>query len=156
MENQIRILLADADEALTARLREEFAKNPVFEIVGAANDGENAVELLQTQDADVLLLDLLLPKLDGISVLQAANELAKPPIGVVFTDVLTGYAAQSAAKLGVQYFIHKPCGAERLMERVQDIVRAERTAHRPEVNVEALVTSIIHEIGVPAHVKGYH
>ena len=71
---------------------------------------------------------------------------------------MTEYAAQAAEKYGVRYFISKPCGLQTVAERALEIVDTERTAKRtryPQANVEALVTSMIHEIGVPAHVKGY-
>lgn len=76
----------------------------------------------------------------------------------MLTGLLTDYAAQAAEKLGVRYFISKPCNLQMVAERVMEIVAAERADKKPfrqEAQVEALVTSIIHEIGVPAHVKGY-
>ena len=158
MESQIKILLVDANETFTAQLSSVLGQNPAFDVVGAANDGECAVELLQTAQADVLILDLLLPKLDGISVLKEASKLPKPPLGLVLSGFLTDYAAQAAEKLGVRYFISKPCNLQMVAERVMEIVAAERAEKKPfrqEAQVEALVTSIIHEIGVPAHVKGY-
>ena len=158
MESQIKILLVDANETFTAQLSSVLGQNPAFDVVGAANDGECAVELLHRKQPDVLIMDLLLPKLDGISVLKEASSLPKPPLGLVLTGFLTDYAAQAAEKLGVQYFISKPCNLQTVAERVMEIVSAERADKKPfrqEAQVEALVTSIIHEIGVPAHVKGY-
>ena len=158
MESQIKILLVDANETFTAQLSSVLGQNPAFDVVGTANDGECAVELLHRKQPDVLIMDLLLPKLDGISVLKEASSLPKPPLGLVLTGLLTDYAAQAAEKLGVRYFISKPCNLQMVAERVMEIVAAERADKKPfrqEAQVEALVTSIIHEIGVPAHVKGY-
>ena len=158
MESQIKILLVDANETFTAQLSSVLGQNPALDVVGAANDGEYAVELLHREQPDVLIMDLLLPKLDGISVLKEASSLPKPPLGLVLTGFLTDYAAQVAEKLGVRYFISKPCNLQMVAERVLEIVSAERADKKPfrqEAQVEALVTSIIHEIGVPAHVKGY-
>lgn len=158
MESQIKILLVDANETFTAQLSSVLGQNPAFDVVGAVNDGECAVELLHREQPDVLIMDLLLPKLDGISVLKEASSLPKPPLGLVLTGFLTDYAAQAAEKLGVRYFISKPCNLQTVAERVMEIVAAERADKKPfrqEAQVEALVTSIIHEIGVPAHVKGY-
>ena len=87
MENQIKILIADANEAFAAQMKTAFAQDPAFLVAGVANDGERAVELLQTAGADMLILDLMLPKLDGISVLQAASTLPKPPLGLVLTGL---------------------------------------------------------------------
>ena len=67
MNNQIRVLIADANEGFTAQLSGFLGENPAFVVAGVANDGEKAVELLHTVQADLLILDLLLPKLDGIS-----------------------------------------------------------------------------------------
>ena len=158
MESQIKILLVDANETFASQLASVLGQNPAFDVVGAANDGERAVELLHREQPDVLIMDLLLPKLDGISVLKEASSLPKPPLGLALTGFLTDYAAQAAEKLGVRYFISKPCNLQMVAERVLEIVSAERADKKPfrqEAQVEALVTSIIHEIGVPAHVKGY-
>ena len=99
MESQIKILLVDANETFTAQLSSVLGQNPAFDVVGAANDGECAVELLHREQPDVLIMDLLLPKLDGISVLKEASSLPKPPLGLVLTGFLTDYAAQAAEKL---------------------------------------------------------
>ena len=98
MESQIKILLVDANETFTAQLSSVLGQNPAFDVVGTANDGECAVELLHREQPDVLIMDLLLPKLDGISVLKEASSLPKPPLGLVLTGFLTDYAAQAAEK----------------------------------------------------------
>ena len=130
MNNQIRVLIADANEGFTAQLSGFLGENPAFAVAGVANDGEKAVELLHTVQADLLILDLLLPKLDGISVLKAASALPKPPIGLALTGFMTEYAAQAAEKYGVRYFISKPCGLQTVAERALEIVDTERTAKR--------------------------
>ena len=87
MESQIKILLVDANETFTAQLSSVLGQNPAFDVVGAANDGECAVELLHREQPDVLIMDLLLPKLDGISVLKEASSLPKPrlpPMGMIW------------------------------------------------------------------------
>ena len=117
MESQIKILLVDANETFTAQLSSVLGQNPAFDVVGTANDGECAVELLHREQPDVLIMDLLLPKLDGISVLKEASSLPKPPLGLVLTGLLTDYAAQAAEKLGVRYFISKPCNLQMVAER---------------------------------------
>ena len=139
MNNQIRVLIADANEGFTAQLSGFLGENSAFVVAGVANDGEKAVELLHTVQADLLILDLLLPKLDGISVLKAASALPKPPIGLALTGFMTEYAAQAAEKYGVRYFISKPCGLQTVAERALEIVDTERTAKRtryPQANVK--------------------
>ena len=96
MDNCIKILIADADEGFTSDLACYLKTNSSFDVVGAANDGEQAVRLLRTTQPNVLILDLLLPKLDGLSVLKEASALPKPPIGLVLTNAMTDFAAQAA------------------------------------------------------------
>ena len=144
MNNQIRVLIADANESFTAQLSGFLGENPAFVVAGVANDDEKAVELLHTVQADLLILDLLLPKLDGIPVLKAASALPKPPIGLALTGFMTEYAAQAAEKYGVRYFISKPCGLQTVAERALEIVDTERTAKRtryPQVAKKFSTTS---------------
>ena len=158
MDNCIKILIADADEGFTSDLACYLKTNSSFDVVGAANDGERAVRLLRAAQPNVLILDLLLPKLDGLSVLKEASALPKPPIGLVLTNAMTDFAAQAAEKYGARYFLSKPCKLKMIAERVGDIITAERVTRGTRylsANVEALVTSMIHDVGVPAHVKGY-
>ena len=84
----------------------------------------------------------------------------KPPAALVLTGFMTEYVANMAASLGVQYFMTKPCELDAVAERIHEMTAIDsqlrqNAQRRQEVNIEAMVTSIIHEIGVPAHIKGY-
>lgn len=160
MSHQVRILIADGNEEFCEHLKNALERTPGFEIVGIANDGTQAVELLQTLQPNVLVLDLMLSKLDGISVLKAANALEGRPVSLVLSSFMTEYVASAAANLGIQYFISKPCSFDVVAEHIREITAADEpflSIPQPvsRVNVEAMVTSVIHEIGVPAHIKGY-
>ncbi len=162
MDNRIRVLIADSSEAFCDRLRETLMQRGSFEVVGMAHDGEEALRLLQQTQPDILMLDLMLSKRDGISVLRTAHDMAKPPVALVTTALMTGYISQSITSLGVEYFMLKPCDTEALVQRLEEI-RDSRNAPTPQLRrpgrqepgIEAMVTGIIHEIGVPAHIKGY-
>ena len=157
MDRQIRILLADGNEEFCGQLKQTLEENEKFTVVGAAADGERACELLQSCHPDILALDLMLPKVDGIAVLKRAQELDHAPVALVMTGFMTEYIGAMAAELGVQYFMSKPCEAQAVAARIEEIAagREKGPAKRNEANIEALVTSVIHEIGVPAHIKGY-
>ena len=158
MDNCIKILIAEASQSYAAELAGYLKDCTSFDVVGVANDGEQAVELLRTENPNVIILDLMLPKVDGISVLKAANALPKPPLGLVLTNAMTGFAAHTAEQYGARYFLSKPCKLKTVADRVNDIVIAEHVANGTRFlseSVEALVTSMIHDTGVPAHVKGY-
>lgn len=160
MDKRRRVLIADNSEEFCQRLRNAVEQIPGWEVAGVAVDGNDAAELLQRTSPDILLLDLLLPNLDGISILRRAAEMKPAPVCMVMTGFLTEYAANAAAGLGVRYFMAKPCRAETVVERLVEIISADdqekrHVVKRAEVNIEAMVTSVIHEIGVPAHIKGY-
>ena len=153
-------MIADGSEELCQRLKESLEQVTGWEVAGTACDGLQAVEKLEQLKPDILILDLLLPRLDGIAVLRKAAVLEQVPVSMVLTGFLTEYAANTAATLGVRYFMAKPCRFDAVAERLQEILQAEREKgdalrHRTQPNIEAMVTSVIHEIGVPAHIKGY-
>ena len=163
MENRIKVLIADSSESFCDHLRNALAPLGVYDLAGTASDGEEAVRLLQELKPDVLILDLMLAKRDGISVLRMAANMEKPPVTVVTSGLITDYVASMVSNLGVQYVMLKPCDMQSLVERLEEIrmnqaVRRMPTTRRPaqpEPNIETMVTGIIHEIGVPAHIKGY-
>lgn len=163
MENRIKALIADANEEFCEHLRATLEKDYGFDVVGVAHDGARAAAILKEQPLEVLVLDMALPKMDGMAVLKVANALEKRPVTLVTSNFMTEYVAVMTNSLGVQYFMMKPCDPAAVAERVCEMCEAEnlhnksmqQPSKRPEVNVEAMVTSIIHEIGVPAHIKGY-
>ena len=157
MENRVKILIADGNEEFCAHVKRRLEQVSGYEIVGTAADGQRAVELMRAAKPDVLVLDLMLSKLDGITVLKRAREMDKPPAALVLTGFMTEYVAGMAASLGVQYFMTKPCELDAVAERIHEMTAIDgqlrqSAQRRQEVNIEAMVTSIIHEIGVPAHV----
>ena len=160
MENRVKILIADGNEEFCDHIKRRLEQVPGYEIVGTAADGQRAAELMRVTKPDILVLDLMLSKLDGIAVLKRAREMDKPPAALVLTGFMTEYVANMAASLGVQYFMTKPCELDAVAERIHEMTAIDgqlrqNAQRRQEVNIEAMVTSIIHEIGVPAHIKGY-
>ncbi len=169
METKIRILLADANPDFAALLADTLAAERDMELIGAAADGPEALNQLQSLKPDLLLLDLVLPKLDGLEVLRRLPETGcKCPV-IVLSGFMNSQVVADCAALGAAYFMPKPCDTAALLERVRQIggagsedaalegidCRPAAQAQRREVDLEALVTEIIHEIGVPAHIKGY-
>ena len=162
MEARIKVLIADSSEEFSCRLRETLKGNEAYEVVGIVNDGEQALEQVKRLQPDILVLDLMLAKRDGISVLKAMNNLDRKPLVLATSGFWTEYVGTTAANLGVRYLMLKPCDMTALVERLDEIRMAEKNKKptpirkiQPEANIETMVTNIIHEIGVPAHIKGY-
>ena len=127
--------------------------------MGTACDGEQASLLLEERKPDILVLDLMLAKKDGLSILKSMAAWERRPAVVATSGFMTDYVASAAAGLGVAYLILKPCDMEALVDRLEelrgDTGRSIPIRRAPGQSIEALVTGIIHEIGVPAHIKGY-
>ena len=159
MDKRTSILIADNSEEFCTTLSAALQRTDRFTVAGVANDGEQAMHLLEERRPDILVLDLMLAKKDGLSVLKSMASWERRPAVVATSGFMTDYVASAAAGLGVAYLILKPCDMEALVDRLEelrsDTVRSLGIRKAPGQSIEALVTGIIHEIGVPAHIKGY-
>ena len=160
MENCKSVVIADNSEEFCAGLTTALSRTEGFQVIGTANDGQQAIRCVTEKKPDVLVLDLMLAKQDGISVLKAISSLEKRPVVFATSGFITDYVASAAANLGVRYLMLKPCDLSALVERMEE-VRSVSSKQLPAARnggnngIEAMVTGIIHEIGVPAHIKGY-
>ena len=159
MENRTNVLIADNSEEFCSGLCGALQQAEGFSVVGTANDGETALRLITERKPDVLVLDLMLPKRDGISVLKAMSGMEHQPVTLVTSSFVTDYVSAAASNLGAKYLMLKPCDMRVLVERLEEIRGGESKVYplnrKTAPNIETMVTNIIHEIGVPAHIKGY-
>ncbi len=159
MDRMTTVLIADNNEEFSAGLSSELQRTGHFQIVGTAADGEQAIRQILERKPDVLVLDLMLAKQDGISVLKAIANMDRKPVTLATSGFVTDYVASASANLGARYLMLKPCDMTALVERLEEIRGGEslrNPIHRTDkASIESMVTSIIHEIGVPAHIKGY-
>lgn len=168
---EIAVAIADDNERILDLLGEIIDGDKELNLVGKAKNGEDAYSLIRDKQPDVMLLDLIMPKMDGLSVMDLVNrdkEIKKRPSFIIVTAVGQERITEDAFRKGANYYILKPFNNEMVLNRIKS---AGRTAHhevrftggreqeealKPKVNLEARVTDMIHEIGIPAHIKGYH
>ncbi len=158
MDNFTTVMIADNGEDFIAGLSAALKAVEGFRIIGTAGDGEQAIRMVQERKPQILVLDLMLSKQDGLSVLKAISGMENKPIVLATSGFITDYVASAAANLGVRYLMLKPCDMTVLVERMEEIRAGERLVlnrNDQKSSIEAMVTGIIHEIGVPAHIKGY-
>ena len=160
MDNNTTVLIADNSEEFCNQLTAALQRSQRFHVVGTVADGDLVLRKVSELRPQLLVLDLMLPKRDGLSVLKAMSTMEKKPAVLATSTFLTQYVSNAAANLGARYMMLKPCDMQTLVERLEEIRGGENHGKLPAVRqdkagIEALVTSIIHEIGVPAHIKGY-
>ena len=160
MEHYTTVLIADNSDEFCAGLTDALQRTEGFQVVGTANDGEQALRMIAERTPDILVLDLMLSKKDGISILKTISGMERKPITLATSRFVTDFVAGAAANLGARYLMLKPCDMSALTERLEEIRGGENLRYTvpkqvKQTSIETMVTNIIHEIGVPAHIKGY-
>ncbi len=160
MNSRISVLLVDSSEDFCTSMEAALRKTEQYEVAGVAADGIQAQQLLRRLHPDVVVMELALPKMDGLTVLRQTADLEPKPNIIVTSNFISDYVATTAASLGAQYFVLKPCDCDSVVRHIDEVLASRAPASnqgalRRAADMEAMVTSIIHEIGVPAHIKGY-
>ena len=167
----LKILLADADEDSRIALEQDLEQEQSLEVIGSTGSGMDAIKLIEKTEPDIIIMDLVLAGVDGLDVLEQLSQSQwerKRPMVIVYSAYIRGSVTLQAAEFGADYFIMKPFDNEMVLNRIRHI--KDKNRHGTEIkkvnayekkeeyverNLEADVTNIIHEIGVPAHIKGY-
>jgi two-component system response regulator (stage 0 sporulation protein A) len=153
METVRTVLLADANEEFRSMLREAIETTEGFTVVGSTGDGAEALEILEQRQPDLAVLDLVLPGVDGLSLLrQLADSSTKV---LVLSAFCTDQVVAEAVSLGAAYFLPKPCTVDALLDRMYSVLGTQAVPEDHDAVLKNRVTAVIHEIGVPAHIKGY-
>lgn len=178
MKEKTTILIADDNADFAMTLVKYLEKEEDMEVIGIAKNGKEACDMVTNTQPDVLLLDVIMPYLDGIGVLEYINSsnIGKKPMCIMLSAVGQAKITQTAISLGAEYYVVKPFDIEVLIKRIKEIKNYKPTTAQncysnkenkvPYIDIsennkkdkemlEALVTNIIHELGVPAHIKGY-
>ena len=160
-EKAINLLIVDDSKKFCEVLEEYFLEQEEFHLCGIANNGLEALEALEKTVPDVMILDLVMPYLDGIGVLERINamNLEERPQIIILTALGQETMTQKAIELGANYYILKPFELPTLASRIKQLNEGISTGEaKPSAksrNLDVEVTKIIHQMGVPAHVKGY-
>ena len=178
MKDKIKILIADDNLELVSNLATYLQAQEDVETVLIASDGMDAYDIIVNEKPDVLLLDIVMPELDGLGVLEKiAQDGVYLPLTIMMSGIGQDSVTAKALSLGAQFFVLKPFKMEILMKRIRELynktkvgqvinlrleaqttksnyVEIDKDATREDI-LEVKVTNIIHEVGVPAHIKGY-
>ncbi len=168
---KVKILVADDNKDFCQLLEEFLKEKEDMEVIGVAYNGNEALNYLKEKEIDILILDLIMPHLDGIGVME---EMKKMGISnEVKTIILTAFGqekvTQRVISLGADYYIMKPFDLDKLLKRIRQIISPQvgstsgyvisknngNDRVKEEKNLSMIVTDVLHELGIPAHIKGY-
>ena len=166
----LRVAIADDNQKILDVLDEIISTDKELDLVGKAKNGEEMCQIIKDRKPDVVLLDLIMPKMDGLTVMEKVgqdNSVSKHPYFIVITAVGQEKITEDAFDKGANYYIMKPFNNRMLLERIKSIRNLSRNTERKNddittdntlktENLESRVTNMLHEIGIPAHIKGYH
>ncbi|MCI8436774.1 MAG: sporulation transcription factor Spo0A [Lawsonibacter sp.] len=158
MESTKRIVVADTGIEFRKNLIRALSEEPDFQIVGETEDGSELMRMIQRDQPDAVVMDMVLTGgMDGMDVLDAISRLRERPKVLILSSYIKGSVVDAAAAKGADFFVTKPCRITVVGERLRQVMASGGA--EPELDssasLESQVTAIIHEVGVPAHIKGY-
>ncbi len=157
--NKIKVLLVDDNNQLVDMVKEYFSSHAVIEVSDVAYNGKECLSLLENNKYDLVLLDLIMPGMDGIKVIE---ECAKRNIAariLVLTSYNSPEVIRKVSGLGIKYFMLKPFELSELEEKILEYSNNEvynkKTIDLFYSDLQMSITKLLHELGVPSHIKGY-
>lgn len=168
----ISVMVADDNREFCNLLSDYMSAQEDINLVATANNGIDAIDKVIEHQPDVLILDIIMPHLDGLGVLERLNsnkDLQTRPRVIVLTAFGQESITQQALRLGADYFVLKPFNIDMLIRRIRSLslqqdskleLAAEGAVNyvfldAPRVDLEVEITNLLHELGVPAHIRGY-
>lgn len=168
MSKIIKIAIVDDNDRVVKALKGMVENEPGMELSGFGYNGEDALRIVKDHKPDVLLMDLIMPKLDALSVMDRIKEECgeNVPKIMILTAVNNERITEDLFNCGANYVLLKPFDTDMVKNRIRQIVSEKQVIMKntaadngmlgtPAINLEAEVTRLIHEVGVPAHIKGY-
>ena len=155
MNEQKRVLIADGSEEFRRMLADMMETEEDLMLAGQTGDGEELLRMVREQHPDVVVMDLLLTGMDGLEVLEQLGDIR--PRVLVLSAFASPSLAERVANAGADYCMLKPCRLSAVIERARLLTCGQEDEEQADDvrDLERRVTAIIHDIGVPAHIKGY-
>lgn len=167
MNVKTSVLIADDNKTFTDELAAYLKTMPDISVAGVAYDGNEALGMINETKPDVLILDMIMPERDGMGVLkQLSLSKTKKPVCIILSVTGSNTIMETAMKLGADYYLLKPQSPAAIADTIRSFSNVthnvasviEQVSVAPKaspIDLESIVTEFIHELGVPAHIKGY-
>lgn len=153
-----KIMVVDDNKVMVEMLKEYFLESKTVEVVDEAYDGQEAWNKIKENSYDCVLLDLIMPKKDGLFVLEQMKENKIKANVIVVTSYNEQETIRNVSEFGVRYFVLKPFDLKDLEKRIMDATRDRRENSVIDFgnnDAHIKVSKILHELGIPSHIKGY-
>lgn len=157
MSLKYRVVIVDDNQSLTYIVRDNLEQTSQFEVVGIAHNGEDGIKLIHQERPDLVILDIIMPQVDGLGVLEHFKD-EKHIHFMVLSAIGHDLVTKRAVSLGALYYMIKPFDVHVLVERIQGLIMGKEQAvaiSEDQEHLRTLVFDEINHIGVPMHVKGY-
>ena len=166
MEEKHELLIVDDNKEFCKLLKEHLGEENNFNVIGIAHNGKEGLKLVKEKKPDILILDLIMPELDGIGVIEElkTNTEIKDMKIIVLTAFGQEEFTRKVVELGADYYIMKPFDLDELTKRINQLMNpptfssnghAIKKATDKNINLDVKITEILHHLGVPANIKGY-
>ncbi len=167
-----KVAIADDNEDMLEVLSSVIKSEKELELVGVASNGADTLTLIKNKEPDVVLLDIIMPQIDGLELMRTikADKSIKEPAFIIISSVGKDYVTKDAFEMGAVYYFMKPFNNAALIEKIKSVRDSLKQDKKKKTssnlfsvdnqainnrNLEMEITGIIHDIGIPAHIKGY-
>lgn len=162
--SKYRVLIVDDNAAFSESMRAHFSASEQIAAADVAGDGREALDKLRQTHYDILLLDLIMPHVDGLAVLEQMKLVCPdaPPAVIVVSAMRNENMVRRCCSLGARYYMVKPIEPEALLKRALEAVTGDAAQGgpvsyaQPPRSLDEKITSVFLVAGIPAHIKGYH
>lgn len=183
-EKNLEIILVDDNDDFCSLITEHLNNQANMQVTATASNGEEGVELIKEYEPDILLLDIIMPQLDGVGVMEKINNLETKDMKII---ILTAFGQEELThqlvELGADYYLMKPFSLNTLVKRINQVINQDKNAEKEtekliisreekenynvknnekqktkdkqDNDLSVQITRVLHKLGVPAHIKGY-
>ncbi len=157
-----KLLILDSNQQMRTKIREHFQNSDRVDVVADFENLDNALDYIEKEEIDIVVSDLVFPRIDGITFLERLRDknLAHAPKVIIVSSLYEDNLVKQALQLGVSYYMLKPIDYDALEKRINDILETSVVSSVPSKNIknkalEEKITNIFLTVGIPAHIKGY-
>lgn len=158
MKTTINVLLIDDCESIISSTKEYFSSHAVIKVVKTINNGKEGMDYIinHTNDFDLILMDIIMPEVDGVSILEEMQKQKIDKNVIILTSYNKDSAIRMVSQYKVDYFMLKPLNMPVLEKRILDVSNAEVKLEEAKDNkIELAISKLLHSLGIPSHIRGY-